>query len=147
MRRLPLQIKRLTPEAVLPRYQSEDASGMDLHAAVKEPVAIEPGDIVTVPCGIAVAVPEGHEAQIRPRSGLASRHGLSVANTPGTIDRDFRGELKVTLVNLGRATFVVEPKMRIAQMIVAPVARCELQEVQELDETARGTGGFGSTGT
>jgi dUTP pyrophosphatase len=143
---VPLRIKRLSPHAVIPQYHSAAASGMDLHAAIEWPLTIAPGEIVRVPCGIAVAIPVGYEAQVRPRSGLASRHGLSIPNAPGTIDPDYRGELVVALVNLGKAPFVVEPKMRIAQMIVAPVARCAVQEVDELDETARGAGGFGSTG-
>ncbi len=144
---LPLRIKRLSPHAVLPRYQSEHAAGMDLHAAVAESIRIEPGEIVLVPCGFAMAVPVGYEAQVRPRSGLASRHGISIPNAPGTIDSDFRGELMVSLINHARTPFTVEPKMRIAQLIVAPVARCLVEEAEELDETVRGEGGFGSTGT
>ncbi len=147
MSTVPLKIKRLSPQAIVPEYQSEHASGMDLHAALEESVTIEVGDIVKIPCGIAISLPPGHEAQIRPRSGLASNYGLSIPNAPGTVDADFRGEIRVTLVNLGKAPFVVEPKMRIAQMIVAPVARCAIEEVEALDETLRGAGGFGSTGT
>ena len=146
MAALPLRIKRLSPHAVLPRYQSEHAAGMDLHAAVAESMTIEPGEIVLVPCGFAMAVPVGYEAQIRPRSGLATRHGISIPNAPGTVDSDFRGELMVSLINHGRSSFTVEPKMRIAQLIVAPVARCTVEEAEELDETVRGEGGFGSTG-
>ena len=146
MTAVPLRIKRLSPHAVLPRYQSEHAAGMDLHAAVAESITIEPGEIVMVPCGLAMAVPVGYEAQIRPRSGLASRHGISIANAPGTIDSDYRGELMVSLINHGRSSFTVEPKMRIAQLIVAPVVHCVVEEAEELDETIRGAGGFGSTG-
>ncbi len=146
MTAVPLRIKRLSPHAVLPRYQSEHAAGMDLHAAVGAPVTIEPGEIVLVPCGFAVAVPVGYEAQIRPRSGLANRHGISIPNAPGTIDSDYRGELMVSLINHARTAFTVEPKMRIAQLVVAPVARCVVEEAEELDETIRGAGGFGSTG-
>ncbi len=146
MTAVPLRIKRLSPHAVLPRYQSEHAAGMDLHAAVAESITIEPGEIVMVPCGLAMAVPVGYEAQIRPRSGLASRHGISIPNAPGTVDCDFRGELMVSLINHARTAFTVEPKMRIAQLVVAPVARCAVEEAEELDETARGAGGFGSTG-
>ncbi len=146
MAALPLRIKRLSPHAVLPRYQSEHAAGMDLHAAVAESITIEPGEIVMVPCGLAMAVPVGYEAQIRPRSGLASRHGISIPNAPGTVDSDYRGELMVSLINHGRSSFTVEPKMRIAQLIVAPVVHCVVEEAEELDETARGSGGFGSTG-
>ncbi|MHC4128352.1 MAG: dUTP diphosphatase [Planctomycetota bacterium] len=143
---VPLRFKRLSPHAVLPKYQSEQASGMDLHAALEEPVMIEVGGIARIPCGFAVAVPDGHEAQIRPRSGLASNFGLSVPNAPGTVDSDYRGEVIVALINHGPAPFVVEPKMRIAQMVVAPVAHCEVEEVEDLDDTDRGAGGFGSTG-
>ena len=142
-----LRIKRLSPHAILPEYHSEHAAGLDLCAALAEPMTIDPGEIVLVPCGFAVALPVGYEAQVRPRSGLATKHGISVANAPGTIDSDYRGPVKVSLINLGRESFVVEPKMRIAQMIVAPVARCAIEEVEALDETVRGCGGFGSTGT
>ncbi len=141
-----LPVRLLSPLAVMPRYQSEKASGMDLHAAIAKPAVLAPGEIRTIPCGIAIAVPDGYEAQVRPRSGLASKHGISIPNAPGTLDADYRGEVRVALVNLGREPFVVEPRMRIAQMVIAPVARCAVVEVQELDETARGAGGFGSTG-
>ena len=143
---VPFHFKRLSAHATLPRYQSEHASGMDLHAAIETPTTIEPGQIARIPCGFSMSIPVGYEAQIRPRSGLATRHGLTVANAPGTIDRDYRGPVTVVLINLGRERFVVEPKMRIAQMVVAPVARCEIREVDELDDTERGAGGFGSTG-
>ena len=143
---VPLRFKRLSPHATLPKYQSKQASGMDLHAALEEPVMIEVGGIARIPCGFAVAVPDGHEAQIRPRSGLASNFGLSVPNAPGTVDSDYRGEVIVALINHGPAPFVVEPKMRIAQMVVAPVIHCEVEEVEDLDDTDRGAGGFGSTG-
>ena len=146
MSTVPLKIKRLSPQAIVPEYQSEHASGMDLHAALEESVTIEVGDIVKIPCGIAISLPPGHEAQIRPRSGLASNRGLGIPNAPGTIDRDYTGELIVALINLGKTAVVVEPKMRIAQLVVAPVARCAVEEVEELDETSRGAGGFGSTG-
>lgn len=141
-----LRLKRLSPLAELPRYHSEHAAGMDLHAAIAQPLMIEPSAIVTVPCGFSIAVPEGFEAQVRPRSGLASRFGISMPNAPGTIDADYRGEVKVPLINLGREPFTVEPRMRIAQMVIAPVVRGEIEECQELDETDRGAGGFGSTG-
>ncbi len=143
---VPIRIKRLSPGAVLPEYQSAHAAGMDLHAALDGPVTIEIGDIAKIPCGFAMSLPEGYEAQIRPRSGLASKHGLSIPNAPGTVDSDYRGPVVVALINLGKKAFVVEPKMRIAQMIVAPVARAAVEEVDELDDTARGDGGFGSTG-
>ncbi len=146
MNRIPLRINRLNSLAELPDYQSDHAAGMDLHAALSEPVTIESGEIRLIPCGFAMALPEGYEAQIRPRSGLACKHGISVPNAPGTIDADYRGEVKVALINHGQTPFTVEPKMRIAQMVVAEVARCEIQDVEELDATVRGAGGFGSTG-
>jgi dUTP pyrophosphatase len=141
-----LRIKRLSTLADLPRYQSEHAAGMDLHAAVSESVTLAPGEIRLIPCGFAMAVPVGFEAQVRPRSGLASKHGISMPNTPGTIDADYRGEVAVPLINLGRQPFAIERNMRIAQMVIAPVARCQVEEVEELDHTLRGAGGFGSTG-
>ncbi len=146
MKSVALRIKRLSPHAIVPEYQSEHAAGMDLHCANESPVTIEPGDISRVPCGFAMALPPGFEAQIRPRSGLATKFGISIPNSPGTIDADYRGQVIVALINLGKKPFVVEPKMRIAQMVVAPVQRCVIAEVEELDETVRGTGGFGSTG-
>lgn len=107
---------------------------------------LQPGDIALVPCGFAMALPDGFEAQVRPRSGLGAKHGISMPNAPGTIDADYRGEVKVPLINLGRAAFTVEHGMRIAQMVIARVERAEISEVNELDDTARGSGGFGSTG-
>ena len=142
----PLRVKRLSELAELPHYQSEHAAGMDLHAALDEPITLATGEIKLIPCGFAVAVPVGYEAQVRPRSGLATRHGISIPNAPGTIDADYRGEVKVSLINLGKEPFIIEPNMRIAQMVIAPVAHCTVEEVEELDETARGAGGFGSTG-
>ena len=147
MNTVPFQFKRLSPLAVIPHYQSEDAAGMDLHAAVERPLVVSPGDTALVPCGFAMAIPTGYEAQVRPRSGLATKHGITMPNAPGTIDADYRGEVMVPLINLGREEFTVEPDMRIAQMVIAPVARVRILEVEELSETARGTGGFGSTGT
>jgi len=119
---------------------------MDLAACLDGPVELAPGEIRMIPCGFAMALPDGFEAQVRPRSGLASRHGVTLANTPGTIDADYRGEVRAPLINLGRESFIVEPGMRIAQMVIAPVSRAELVEVEELDDTQRGAGGFGSTG-
>lgn len=142
--RVPIQ--RLRADVQLPTYQSEHAAGMDLHAALEFAVTMEPGEIALIPCGFAVAVPIGYEAQIRPRSGLAAKHGISMPNTPGTIDADYRGEVKVPLVNLGRASFTVTPGMRIAQMLIKPVPRTEWDEVAELPATDRGEGGFGHTG-
>lgn len=143
---LTLRFQRLSNLADLPRYQSERAAGLDLHAAISEPVTIAAGEIRMIPCGFAMAVPIGYEAQVRPRSGLASKHGISMPNTPGTIDADYRGEVQVPLINFGRAAFTIERNMRIAQMVIAPVAHCAIEEVEELDATARGAGGFGSTG-
>lgn len=143
---VPVRLARVSKLADLPRYQSDHAAGMDLHAALSEAVTIPPGEIRLIPCGFAMAVPPGYEAQVRPRSGLASRHGISMPNAPGTIDADYRGEVKVPLINLGRGSFIVEPNMRIAQMVIAPVVRAEIEVVDELDETVRGAGGFGSTG-
>ena len=144
---LSLELKRLRPSAVLPAYQTELAAGLDLAADLDAPVTIEPGAIVLIPCGFAMALPPGFEAQVRPRSGLATKHGISMPNAPGTIDADYRGEVKVPLINLGRAPFVVEPGTRIAQMVIARVERAEVKEVEALTDTARGAGGFGSTGT
>jgi dUTP pyrophosphatase len=133
----------------LPAYQTEHAAGLDLLAAVPEdkPILLAPGDRVLVPTGLAIALPAGYEAQVRPRSGLAVKHGVTVLNSPGTIDADYRGEVAVILINLGEEPFTVTRGMRIAQMIIAPVSHARLTEVDSLDETARGAGGFGSTGT
>lgn len=130
----------------LPSYQSEHAAGMDLHAAVRQDVTLQPGDIALVPLGFVMAVPVGYEAQVRPRSGLAVKHGISMPNSPGTIDADYRGEVKVPLVNLGRDAFTVRRGMRIAQMILKPVPRVAWDVVDELPPTTRGEGGFGHTG-
>jgi dUTP pyrophosphatase len=126
---------------------TDHAAGFDLHAAVAGPTTLARGQILLVPCGFAMALPPGYEAQVRPRSGLASRHGVTLVNTPGTIDADYRGEVQVPLINLGPADFIIERSMRIAQMIVKQVPPVTLVEVDELDETERGTGGFGHTGT
>jgi dUTP pyrophosphatase len=133
----------------LPAYQSALAAGLDLLAAVPAdaPLALAPGARALVPTGVAVALPAGFEGQVRPRSGLAARHGITVLNTPGTVDADYRGELQVILVNLGAESFLVSRAMRIAQLIIAPVQRIKLREVDALDATARAQGGFGSTGT
>jgi dUTP pyrophosphatase len=133
----------------LPSYQSAHAAGLDLFAAVPAdaPLNLAPGARALVPTGVAIALPAGHEAQVRPRSGLASRHGVTVLNAPGTIDADYRGEIQVLLVNLGSEALAITRGMRIAQLIVASVARAALREVSSLDQTERGTGGFGSTGS
>ena len=132
----------------LPSYQSDAASGLDLLAAVpaEAPLVIAPGRHATVPTGIAIALPHGAEAQVRPRSGLARQHGVTVLNAPGTVDADYRGEIQVLLINHGAEPFAITRGMRIAQLVVAAVARVRLTEVARLDETTRGSGGFGSTG-
>jgi dUTP pyrophosphatase len=149
MTELRVQIQRLsgTEDLPLPSYQTPHAAAMDLAAAVVEPVTLQPGSRQLVPCGFAVAVPEGYEAQIRPRSGLASKHGITVINAPGTIDADYRGEVQVALVNLGQAPFVIERGMRVAQMLVVPVPRVHWDDVPALPVSSRGSGGFGHTGT
>ena len=132
----------------LPRYQTPGSSGMDLPAAVAEdaPVTLQPGEWKLIPTGLAIALPEGYEAQIRPRSGLAARHAISLVNTPGTVDADYRGEIKVNVINHGPQAFTIKRGERIAQMVVAPVVQAMLDPAETLDETARGEGGFGSTG-
>jgi dUTP pyrophosphatase len=149
--RVEVRIKRLSHggDLPLPEYQSALAAGLDLLAAVAAdtPIELAPGTRALVPTGIAIALPPGFEGQVRPRSGLAARHGITVLNAPGTVDADYRGELQVILVNLGAEPFVVSRGMRIAQLIVAPVQRIKLVEVDRLDSTMRAHGGFGSTGT
>lgn len=143
-----LRILRLNPRAVIPAYQSAHAAGLDLAACLLEgmPLPVMPGEVVVVPCGIALEIPEGYEGQVRARSGLATRYGITIPNAPGTIDSDYRGELRVALMNLGRDVFRVEHAMRIAQLVIAPVARVRVVEAAMLGTTARGDGGFGSTG-
>jgi len=143
-----LQIKFLENGKNLPtpHYQTEDASGMDLYAAVDEPVTLASGEFKCIPTGIAIAIEPGFEAQVRPRSGLAVKFGISIVNSPGTIDADYRGEVGVILINLGKKPFVVERGMRIAQMVIQPVCKAEVEIKEELNETARGAGGFGHTG-
>lgn len=131
----------------LPSYATADSAGVDLMAALDDPLTLAPGARAMVPTGIAIALPTGYEAQVRPRSGLAARHGIILPNAPGTIDADYRGEIRVILANLGDADFTVEPGMRIAQMVVAPVSRLAWEPVDALPESGRGDGGFGSTGT
>ena len=144
-----LQIRKLDVRATVPSYQSAQAAGLDLSACLPEAspqVVLKPGDIVLVPCGFAMSIPIGYEAQVRARSGLASKHGITVPNGPGTIDSDYRGEVKVAIINLGREAYTIVHGQRIAQMVVAPVAHAVVKEVESLDDTARGSGGFGSTG-
>ena len=149
MNAITLQLRRLphSEGLPLPTYMTAGAAGMDLHAAVAEDVRIDPGSIVLVPTGLEIAVPSGFEAQVRPRSGLAVKHGISLPNTPATIDSDYRGEIRVPLINLGREPFVVSRAMRIAQLVVAPVVRVAWEEVKDLPPTARAAGGFGHSGT
>ncbi len=130
----------------LPGYQSELASGMDVAADVNEPVILKPGDIQIIPSGIAVALPPGYELQVRPRSGLAIKHGITIVNAPGTIDADYRGEIKIGLVNLSRESYPINRGDRIAQLILAPVCHARLKVVESLEQTKRGAGGFGHTG-
>ena len=143
-----VQIARLPhgKDLPLPGYQSELSAGMDLLAAVAEPVTLTPGKRAMIPTGIAIALPAGYEAQVRPRSGLAAKHGVTVLNTPGTIDADYRGEVQVILINLGESPVVIERGMRIAQMVVSRIERAQLRETPALPGTSRGSGGFGSTG-
>ena len=130
----------------MPRYQSEHAAGMDLHAAIEAPIVIEPGDAAAVGTGLAMAIPPGFEGQVRPRSGLAAKHRVTLTNSPGTVDADFRGEVLILLINHGREPVRIAPKDRIAQLVIAPVVQATLEEVEVLPETVRGAGGFGSTG-
>ncbi len=139
-------IKKLDPTVELPAYKTDGASGMDLMALVKEPINLKPNSSCLVPTGLAVAFSNNFEIQIRPRSGLAAKNGISVLNTPGTIDSDYRGEIKVILFNHGKSDFLINNKDRVAQMILTPVIKIDLQETEELPKTVRGEGGFGSTG-
>jgi dUTP pyrophosphatase len=140
-------IKRLSKNIPLPKYETDGSSGMDLSANIEKEIEIAPGKTSIIPTGLALAIPKNFEIQIRPRSGLAAKNQISVLNTPGTIDADYRGELKVILINLGENTFKVEKGLRVAQMILCPVVKATLKEVDVLEETIRGSGGFGSTGT
>jgi len=139
-------VKKFDKNIKLPTYKTSGSSGMDLVAYIKNKITINPGKIALVPTGIAVAIPENYEIQIRPRSGLAAKKGISVLNTPGTVDSDYRGEIKIILINLSKKSFVVKSGDRVAQMILCPVAKGKLQEVKNLPKTVRGKGGFGSTG-
>jgi len=139
-------IKKLSKTASIPKYETAGSSGMDLAADIDEKIEIKPGDTQVVPTGLSVSIPLEFEIQIRPRSGLAAKHQLSVLNTPGTIDADYRGEIKVILINLGKKSFIVEKGLRIAQMVLCPLVKAKIKEVETLDSTTRGSGGFGSTG-
>jgi dUTP pyrophosphatase len=140
-------IKRLAKNVSLPKYETNGSSGMDLAANIVKSIDINPGKTAIIPTGLAVSIPNGFEIQIRPRSGLAAKMSITVLNTPGTIDADYRGEIKVILINLSDKVFVVEKGLRIAQMVVCPIIKVHLEEVNELNNTDRGEGGFGSTGT
>ena len=139
-------IKRLSKEVPLPKYETSGSSGMDLAANIETNINIDPGKTAIVPTGLSISIPKGFEVQIRPRSGLAAKQKISVLNTPGTIDADYRGEIKVILINLGHEPFRVEKGLRIAQMVVCPVVQATLMEVNDLSKTERGKSGFGSTG-
>ena len=142
-----VKYKKIRDLAVVPSYQSKHAAGMDLYSANDDPITIGSGEIAMIPLGFAMALPDNYEAQVRPRSGLSSKFGVTLPNSPGTIDADYRGEVSVPLINHGREPFVIEQNMRIAQMIIAPVVQASFEVVEELDETPRGSGGFGSTGS
>ena len=141
-----VQIKKLDPSVKLPTYKTDGASGMDLMAFIKEPITVKPKTSELIPTGLSVAFSKNYEIQIRPRSGLAAKNNISVLNTPGTIDSDYRGELKVIIYNHGNENFIIHNEDRIAQMVLTPVLKIELQETKTLTETIRGEGGFGSTG-
>jgi dUTP pyrophosphatase len=147
MHQVKVKYKKIRDLAVVPSYQSKHAAGMDLYSANDDPITIGSGEIAMIPLGFAMALPDNYEAQVRPRSGLGSKFGVTLPNSPGTIDADYRGEVSVPLINHGREPFVIEPNMRIAQMIIAPVVQASFEVVEELDETPRGSGGFGSTGS
>ena len=139
-------IKRLSKKVIMPKYETDGSSGMDIAAFINENIEVKPGEKEIVPTGFSLSIPKGIEVQIRPRSGLSAKKGISVLNTPGTIDADYRGEIKVILINLGKENFLIENGNRIAQMVVCPVTQVKMEEVDELSETSRGAGGFGSTG-
>tara|TARA_B100000035_G_scaffold64830_1_gene52655 strand:+ start:842 stop:1282 length:441 start_codon:yes stop_codon:yes gene_type:complete len=139
-------IKRLSNNVTLPKYETQGSSGLDLAANIEKQIEIQPGKSKIIPTGIAISIPKNFEIQIRPRSGLAAKNQISVLNTPGTIDADYRGEIKVILINLSDKVFIVEKGLRIAQMVLCPVIKATLKEVTNLEATERGSGGFGSTG-
>ena len=141
-----VQFKKLRPDAIVPKYMTPGAAGLDLSAAIDEPIELRPGERRMISTGLSVEIPPGFEGSVRPRSGLARDHGVTLVNSPGTVDSDFRGALSVIVINLGQSSFTMKPGERIAQMVIAPVAHAEVVEVKELSETARGAGGFGSTG-
>jgi|TARA_B100001939_G_scaffold236959_1_gene204450 dUTP pyrophosphatase len=139
-------IKRLSKKINLPKYETDGSSGLDLAACIDKTIEIKPGKSEIIPTGLAVSIPKNFEIQIRPRSGLAAKNQISVLNTPGTIDSDYRGEIKVILINLSNKSFIVENGLRIAQMVLCPIVKAKLKEVESLENTKRGSSGFGSTG-
>jgi len=141
-----IQIKKLSNEVLTPKYETTGSSGMDIAAYIDQDIIINSGDKVLVPTGFSLSIPQGYEVQIRPRSGLAIKKGITILNTPGTIDSDYRGEIKVVLINLSKDKFTVKNGERIAQMVVCPIEQVDIEEVRELSGTDRGAGGFGSTG-
>lgn len=142
-----INVKKLKPNALLPRYQTEQAAAMDVHACLDAPVTLQPLERAMIPTGLAFELPVGTEMQVRARSGLSIKHGITMVNGVGTIDADYRGELNILVINLGQEPFTVEPDMRIAQLVVVRYEAVTLQQVDQLSETARNSGGFGSTGT
>jgi|TARA_B100000780_G_scaffold221544_1_gene160620 dUTP pyrophosphatase len=142
-----IQIKKLSSSVSFPKYKTSGSSGMDIAAHIKNNIIINPGEKALIATGFSIAIPKGYEVQIRPRSGLAIKKNITVLNTPGTIDADYRGEIKVILINLGKEKFIIKNGERVAQMVVCPVVQASLEEVKELSDTQRGSGGFGSTGT
>ena len=139
-------IKKLSEKAIIPKYETDGASGLDISACIDDEINLDPGTKILVPTGLSIAIPRNYEVQIRPRSGLAVKNNISVLNSPGTIDSDYRGEIKVILFNHGKSDFLINNKDRIAQMILTPVIKMEFEETDNLPETVRGEGGFGSTG-
>lgn len=147
MPKVKLKIKKLTHyKGEMPAYQSDLASGFDVRAQIDRPILLEPGERALVPTGLSFEIPAGYEIQARPRSGLAAKHGISIVNTPGTIDADYRGEVKMILINHGLEAFEIKDQERIGQLVVAPVVQAQFELTEELSDTARGAGGFGSTG-
>ena len=146
MQKTQVLVRKLHPDVTIPQYMTEFSAGMDVCAFLENSIAIEPGERCLIPTGLAFAIPEGYEVQVRPRSGLAIKHGIALVNSPGTIDADYRGEISIILINHGLERFEIHSGDRIAQLIVAPVCQAELLQVAELTETRRGSGGFGHTG-
>ncbi len=145
-RKVKIYVQKTSEKTAFPSYMTPGSSGLDLRASIEEPMTLEPFERKLIPTGLKLAIPQGYEGQVRPRSGLALKHGITTLNSPGTIDSDYRGEVKVLLVNLGSAPVVINSGDRIAQLVIAPVVQAELEEVDELDDTSRGDGGFGHTG-